>query len=173
MSHLPHAVGVSSAVPATAHRISLLRCCWCVRLIPVLVRRLRYLEDELVDLPYDDVADESVPDRPEDVRPFVYKVREDDEDGVSSKDEVSHAHPDTPASTSAVLFCCLFLCCHRLQHADLSIDLRPHNLLPLVGFTGSLVSAPLSPCLTCSGADAHVDDSAVLCYWPGHHRNRV
>ena len=56
------------------------------RLVPVLIRRLRYLEDELVDLPYDDIADEAVPDRVEDVRPFVYKVKEDDDDG--SRDEV-------------------------------------------------------------------------------------
>lgn len=51
------------------------------RLLPILVGRLRYSEDELADLPFQDVADEGIPDRIEDVRPFIYKVKEDEEDG--------------------------------------------------------------------------------------------
>jgi hypothetical protein len=35
----------------------------------------------LADLPFQDVADEGIPDRIEDVRPFIYKVKEDEEDG--------------------------------------------------------------------------------------------
>jgi hypothetical protein len=54
--------------------------------MPILVRQLRYGDEELVDLPVDDVADEREPDRPEDVRPYLYRVREDDDDG--STDEV-------------------------------------------------------------------------------------
>jgi hypothetical protein len=53
-----------------------------LRLLPVLIRRLRYRDDELVDLPVEDVSDEHVPDRAEDVRPLVHRVKEsyDDED---------------------------------------------------------------------------------------------
>jgi hypothetical protein len=55
------------------------------RLLPILVGRLRYSSEELADLPAEDVADEGAPDRIEDVRPFIYKVKEDDEDGGSEE----------------------------------------------------------------------------------------
>ncbi len=58
----------------------------------MLIGRLRYLEDELVDLPYDDVADEHVPDKIEDVRPFIYKAKEDDDD-PGDNDEVQPCSP--------------------------------------------------------------------------------
>lgn len=67
----------------------------------MLVGRMRYLEDELVDLPVDDVADEHIPDRVEDVRPFVYKVKEgDDEEGANEEVRLVDA-PSFPAAVMA------------------------------------------------------------------------
>ena len=51
-----------------------------LRLIPLLIQRLQYSEDELADLPVEDEVDEHEPDSAEEVRPYVYKVKNDEDE---------------------------------------------------------------------------------------------
>ena len=50
------------------------------RLLPLLIQRMRYSEEELADLPERDVSDEHIPDSAEDVRPFTYKVKDEEDE---------------------------------------------------------------------------------------------
>ena len=53
-------------------------------LVPLLVKCCEYGEEELADLPVDDVADEAVADRQEDIAPFIYRSHRgggDNDDG--------------------------------------------------------------------------------------------
>lgn len=50
------------------------------RLVPLLIQRLRYSEEELADLPVKDVVDEGVPDAAEDVKPYLYRAKDEEDD---------------------------------------------------------------------------------------------
>jgi hypothetical protein len=67
-------------------------------LFPLLVRNFRYSEDELADLPEKDVADEMVADSPEDVRPFMFKAKDEEDE------------PDKGPVRGTTMRLCFFCC---------------------------------------------------------------
>lgn len=69
------------------------------RLIPLLVQKLRYSEEDLADLPEDDVVDEHIPDSVEDVRPFAYRAKDEEDD--PGRGPVRVQLPSVPAALCA------------------------------------------------------------------------
>lgn len=59
------------------------------KLIPVLLKCMVYSDDELADLPTEDVADEGEADRKEDVAPFIYRSHRGGDDDDGGGDSVS------------------------------------------------------------------------------------
>lgn len=55
------------------------------KLIPAIWHCLRYSEEELADLPVDDVADEAIADREEDIQPFIYNRHKEGGGDVRSR----------------------------------------------------------------------------------------
>jgi hypothetical protein len=73
-------------------------------LFPLLVRNLRYSEEELADLPKKDVADEMAADSPEGVRPFMFKPKDEEDE------------PDKGPVRGTTMHLC-FVCCGPPLHS--------------------------------------------------------
>lgn len=64
------------------------------RLVPVLLNQMVYQDDDMALLAADD--DETVPDEPKDIKPFVYMPKSKGEEEEDDTDEVTQLSIDSP-----------------------------------------------------------------------------